>query len=189
MIDRQSLLDFTAEVSARFVAGEIPGPIHLNSDTQIDPLLDIFRDIKRTDWVLGTWRSMYHALLHGVPRDQVMAEVIAGRSMSLHFPYHRFMTSAIVGGMLPIACGLAALGDRVWVFCGDMAAQTGGFHEAEKYAGRNHLPVTFVVEDNGLSTNTPTLGAWGSYKSADPTRRYQYKRTTPHYGVESHAGF
>lgn len=187
---RADLLAFTAEVSERFVAGDIPGPVHLCSDTQIEPLLDLFRDIKRTDYVLGTWRSMYHALLHGVPRERVMAEVFAGRSMSLHFPEHRFMTSAIVGGMLPIACGLAAAGERVWCFVGDMCASTGAFKDAEKYMRRNDLPVTFVVEDNALSTNTPTDAAWGTGLAGGMLpKRYYYKRTTPHYGVATNAGF
>lgn len=190
-MDRAELTTFTAEVSRRFDAGEIHGPVHLNSETQIEPLIKIFHDIKRTDWVLSTWRSTYHALLHGVPPELVMAEIIAGRSMQLHFPEHRFMTSSIMGGMLPIACGLAAGGERVHCFVGDMCASTGAFHDARLFASRNRLPINFVTEDNGLSTNTPTKNAWGPYHGifAYPMQGYDYKRTTPHYGTGNGSGF
>ena len=183
------LTAFTAEVSRRFDAGEIPGPVHLNSDTQIAPLVEIFAGIRRTDWVLSTWRSTYHALLHGVPRERVMAEILAGRSMQLHFPEHRFMSSSIMGGMLPIACGLAAGGERVWCFVGDMCAETGTFSDAFRYAGYQCLDVNFVEEDNGLSTNSPTQDVWGTSTAPFKYRRYPYKRTTPHYGTGSGSGF
>ena len=169
------LIAFEREVAERFDNGEIHGPVHLNSDTQAEPLIAIFRDIKRPDWVLGTWRSHFAALLHGVPRERVMAEILEGRSMMLHFPEHRFMSSAIVGGMLPIACGLAAGGATVWCFVGDMCESTGAFKDASSFSPA----VNFIVEDNGLSTNTPTLEAWPA--AGRRPRRYRYERTTPHY--------
>ena len=182
-MDAEGLIAFEAEVATRFDAGEIHGPVHLNSDTQAAPLVEIFKDIKRTDWVLGTWRCHMHAILHGVPRERVMAEILQGRSMMLHFPEHRFMSSAIMGGMLPIACGLAAAGERVWCFVGDMCASTGAFRDAKRYAFNHNLPVTFIVENNWLSTNTPTNKAW-NYHSPGPKQRenyYEYDRTTNHY--------
>jgi pyruvate dehydrogenase E1 component alpha subunit len=175
-VDRADLIAFKEEVGRRFDAGEIHGPVHLCSETQIEPLIEIFKTIKRTDWVLATWRAHFHALLHGVPREQVMGAILAGRSMMLHFPAHRIMSSAIMGGMLPIACGLAAGGERVWCFVGDMCASTGAFQDAVNFG---HGFLNFIIEDNGLSTNTPTVGAWGTATNAIKT--YVYKRTTNHY--------
>lgn len=177
----EDLIAFEREVAARFDRGEITGPVHLNSDTQAEPLLEIFKGIQRTDYVCSTWRSHWHALLHGVPPEQVMDEILAGRSMMLHFPEHRFMSSAIMGGMLPISCGLAAAGERVWCFVGDMCATTGAYKDALRFAGMQKLPVNFIVEDNGLATNTPTQNAWGSQLEFAQFRRYHYKRTTQHY--------
>jgi len=176
------LIAFEQEVIAAFDTGTVKGPVHCNSDTQAEPLIEIFKDIKRTDWVLGTWRSHFAALLHGVPRERVMAEILAGRSMMLHFPEYRFMSSAIMGGMLPIACGLAAGGERVWCFVGDMCATTGAFADVMNMTRTMNL--TFVIEDNGLSTNTPTANVWG--RKFSPPRSpnliyYEYKRTTNHY--------
>lgn len=188
------LIEFEEEVSRQFDVGAISGPIHLCSPSQAEPLIEIFKEIEPGDWVLSTWRSHWHALLKGVPREQVMGEILNGRSMQLHFPQYNFMTSAIVGGMLPIACGLAAEGNKVWCFVGDMCASTGAFRDAWKYAQGQGLPVTFVVEDNGLSTNSPTRKVWGSplvpkAPNANSITGYQYKRTVSHYGTSKYEPF
>ena len=97
----------------------------------------------------------------------MLKSILAGNSISFQSPKHHIYTSAIVGGILPIAVG-TALGlkynesnRRVWCFIGDMAAESGTFYEALKFSVRNNLPIHFVIEDNGLSTNTPTQEAWG----------------------------
>lgn len=186
-MDAAGLIAFEDKVAAAFESREIRAPIHLVGGNE-DKLIGLFLGIKRTDWVLSTWRSHYHALLHGVPEKRVMDEILAGRSMMLHFPEYRFMTSAIMGGVLPIACGLAAAGERVWCFIGDMAASGGAFHEAVKYASHHELPVTFVVEDNGLSTNTPTRATWGEgWHSV--VMSYKYERTRPHCGSGTYVSF
>ena len=193
----QALIDFEREVALAFEAKKIRGPIHLNSETQARPLIEIFKGIKRTDWVLSTWRSHYHALLHGVPRETLMRDILAGKSMFLHYPEHRFMTSSIVAGLCSIACGLAAGGETVWCFVGDMAASTGTFHDAHEYALGHDLPVKFIIEDNGFSTNTPTREAWGT-KGRDPSwwnhsrkirSTYSYERTQPHCGSGTYVAF
>ena len=178
----QDLIDFEIEIADLFSAGKIGGPVHLSGGNE-KQLIDIFQEIGPEDWVLSTWRSHYHALLKGVPPDLIRREILHGRSMQLHFPEYHFLTSAIVGGILPIACGLAAGGASVWCFVGDMTASTGLYKEATQYALGHNLPVTFVVEDNGLSTNTPTEEAWGLGEGARQTffRRYSYTRAWPHY--------
>lgn len=173
---------FEREVANAFEAKQIAAPIHLSGGNE-EQLLEIFREIEPADWVFSTWRSHYHALLHGVPRELVMAEILAGRSMMLHFPAYRFFTSAIVAGILPIACGVAAAGGRAWCFIGDMAASIGAFHEAEQLARARDLPIRFIIEDNGLATNTPTDAAWGHWPDVkSKTQRYHYARTYPHVG-------
>lgn len=183
----EELISFEAEVAAAFERKEIRGPVHLVGGNERQ-LIDIFQWIQPQDWVLSTWRSHYHALLKGVPRETVMAEIMAGRSMSLHFQKYKFLTSAIVGSVCSIACGLAAAGERVWCFVGDMAATTGQFHEAAEYAKGHNLPVTFIVEDNGLATNTPTAETWGKAVETH-VMRYGYTRTLPHCGVGKYVQF
>lgn len=184
------LVAFEAEVASAFEKGKIKGPVHLSGGNE-EHLIKIFHEVQPGDWVLSTWRSHYHALLKGIPRQVVMDEILAGRSMMLHFPEHRFLTSAIVGGILPIACGLAAGGQKVWCFVGDMAETTGLYCDSLRYAYGHNLPIEMVIEDNGLSTNTPTLEAWGvKYGYRTGVRRYTYKRQWPHYQpLPSQQGF
>ena len=192
-MNKADLIRFEREVADRFERKQIPGPIHLSGGDE-DQLIEIFKDIKPTDWVFSTWRSHYHALLHGIPEDKVMAEIMAGRSMNLMFPEYNFFTSAIVGGILPIAVGTAfafkGYGPKVWCFIGDMTATTGIFHETRTYAARHDLPLMVYVESNGYSTNTPTEEAWGGrfmYRHNVETRCYD--RTYPHCGIGKFVNF
>ena len=176
----EELIAFEADIAREFDAGKIHAPVHLSGGNE-QQLIDIFREVKATDWVCSTWRSHYHALLKGIPPAEVKRQIMAGRSMFISSPEHRFISSAIMGGMLPIACGLAYAGERVWCFVGDMCASIGAFEDAKVYVGCNNLGVEFVIEDNGLSTNTPTVDAWGPIWRAIDPRRYHYERTYPHY--------
>ena len=181
------LIAFEKEVARRFENGEIRAPVHLSGGNEKE-IISIFKEIDDADWIFCTYRCHYAALLHGIPRDWLMAQILAGKSMILSHPGYRFLTSAIVGGMLPIAVGVAAALQRcgeaqqVWVFVGDMAATTGAFHEAVQYADGQDLPIHFIVEDNGFSTDTPTDLAWGQAIRLDSprVRRYVYTRVWPH---------
>ena len=65
------------------------------------------------------------------------------------------------------------------------AIETGIFYEAHKYATNFDLPLTFIVEDNNMSTNTPTDETW-NYKKRDipyGVIYYQYERGFPHHGT------
>lgn len=191
---RESLIAFTDRVAAAFEAKLIRAPVHLCGGNE-DQLIDIFRDVRPGDWVFSTWRSAYHALLKGIPEEWVWNEIVAGRSMYLMSREHRFFCSSIVGGILPIALGMAAgikeegAAGRVWTFVGDMTAETGLFHEFQRFAVGHGLPVTVVVEDNGFSTNTPTERSWGIKKRPLERREYFYRRTRPHVGTGQRVSF
>jgi hypothetical protein len=66
-----------------------------------------------------------------------------------------------------------------------MAFETGGFYEMHKYARNLDLPIVFVVEDNHVSTNTPTIETWGGIKREIPDNViwYEYEKEWPHYGT------
>lgn len=178
---------FETEVGEDFKAKKIRGPIHLSGGNE-EQLIEVFREVDRCDWVFASYRNHYHALLHGIPPAKVLIAIRAGHSMNLSFPEHRFFSSAIVGGMLPIAVGAAAAlkrkhsARRVWCFVGDMAASIGAFHDATHYARGQRLPITFVVEDNGLACDTPTAECWGEGQGGSVIR-YNYQRRYPHVGI------
>lgn len=185
---RKKLIAFEKRVAEEFEKGNVKGPIHLSGGNE-DQLIEVFKNVSRDDWVFSTWRNHYHALLHGIPAKKVMAEIRAGRGMNLTFPERRFYSSAIVGGILPIACGVAAALQRkrskrkVWCFIGDMAATTGICDEVVRYSQGHALPIRIVVEDNGVSTNAPTRLVWGSSDQELYYERYFYQRVYPHYGT------
>lgn len=190
MMSAQRLIAFEERIKQRFERGEIRGPIHLSNGNEAQ-LIEIFRDVKKGDWCFSTWRNHYHALLHGLPEAWVDENIAQGNSMNMNSAAHRFYSSAIVGGCLPIATGVAGGIKRqggtehVWCFVGDMAASGGMFHDCVQYARGFNLPITFVVEDNGKSTTTPTAETWGPGKEPIDlfVTGYQYESAFPHVGL------
>jgi TPP-dependent pyruvate/acetoin dehydrogenase alpha subunit len=190
----QSLRDFETEIANRFNRGEIKAPVHLSDGNEAN-LLSIFQEISEIDWVFCSWRSHYQCLLKGVPAEEVMSAILAGRSISLCFPNHRIFSSAIVGGQVPIALGAAMAekksesGAHVWCFIGDMTAETGVAQTSIRYAETHDLPITFVIEDNGISVLTETRDVWGSQtlrfneRESPKVRVFEYKSKYPHAGA------
>lgn len=181
---REDLIAFEEEIAEIFNAGKIRHPIHLESGNE-DQLLEVFKDIKPEDWVCCTWRSHLKCLLKGVPREELKSAIIRGDSMALCFPKYQVISSPIVGGILPIAVGIAkgiklsGGMEKVHCFLGDMSSLTGIAHECFNY-GRD-LPIRWIIEDNGLSVCTPTQEVWpeGQINSV----KYSYRSKWPHAGA------
>ena len=186
---KEDLLKFEEKIKIIYEAGKIKAPIHLSGNNE-EVLIKIFKKIKKNDWVLSTWRNHYHALLKGIPEKWLEKEIVDGRSMGINNLKYKFYSSAIVGGIIPIALGIAKAlklkksENKVWAFIGDMTFETGGFHECYKYAKNYRLPLKFIVEDNNLITNTPTDIVWGKKnKIPKDIIYYKYKRKYPHHGT------
>jgi TPP-dependent pyruvate/acetoin dehydrogenase alpha subunit len=194
---KESLIAFRDRVAEAFKAKRILAPVHFPGGEE-DQLIAAMADIRPDDWLCVGWRSMYAALLKGCPEEWVFDEILAGRSMYLMSKEHRVVGSSIVGGILPVACGLAmgiarrGGSERVWVVTGDMTATTGLFSEFIRYCAGHGLPVRVVVCDNGYSTNAPTEQVWGT-SSVQGTglqvTRFRYKRTMPHVGLAERVSF
>jgi len=194
LMTAEELIAFEEDIADEFNNAKIRAPIHLyfGNETQ---LIDIFKNVQPDDWVLCSWRSHYQCLLKGVPPAEVKAEIMAGRSISLNFPEHRIVSSAIVTGVIPIAVGIA-MGirrrggtEKVWCFMGEMTAETGVAHECIKYSRNHGLPIHFVVEDNGKSVCTDTRETWAqpvlSFENGDDPMitYYKYETKYPHAGA------
>lgn len=188
---------FEEDIADEFNAGHIRAPVHLYSGNE-ETMLKIFEHVKSQDWVCCSWRSHFQCLLKGVPPAELKAEIMAGRSISLCFPRQRIISSAIVGGTIPIAVGLGmaikrAGGDEtVWCFLGDMTRETGIFHECFNYVTNWGLPVRFIVEDNRKSVCTDTRAVWNNNGPA-PLRLndlvYEYETKWPHAGAGQRVQF
>tara|TARA_B100000029_G_scaffold510410_1_gene601813 strand:+ start:3525 stop:4157 length:633 start_codon:yes stop_codon:yes gene_type:complete len=194
-ISKKDLISFESEIKEKYDNGEISGPIHLSKNNE-DDLINIFQYIDSEDWVYVAWRNHYHALLHGFDREKLMEDIIEGRSMATSSNVNKFYSSAIVGGIIPIALGTAMAikrkGEtrRVWCFIGDMTFETGVFHESYKFATNYKLPLQFVMEDNNLSVHTPTDVAWKlRQKVPEDVVYYKYKNGYPHHGTGAWVNF
>ena len=187
-ITKDNLELFELDIKDEWESGNINAPIHLSGGNE-EELIEMFQSVNPGDYIFSTWRSHYHALLHGIEASWIKEKILGGKSITLINSSYNFITSAIVGGILPIAVGVAQSlknknSDRVvWCFIGDMAFETGDFHISYKYVKNFDLPIKFVVEDNGISTNTPTLETWKKQqKIPNDVIYYKYERIYPHYG-------
>lgn len=183
------LIDFENLIVKHWEDAKIRGPIHLSNGNE-EQLIEIFKRISKNDWVFSTWRSHYHALLKGVCPVWIEEEILKGKSITLCNLDEKFYSSAIVGGTLSIALGVAmgikAKGsdEKVWCFIGDMSFESGIFYEVHKYARNFDLPLYFVVEDNGVSTYTPTAVTWNTKRDIpSDVIHYKYDSKFPHYGT------
>ncbi len=184
---KDDLIAFEESIAESFNNGEIPYPIHLDNGNE-DELIRIFEWINPDDWVFTTWRGHYKALLKGVSQPELRAAIERGESMALRFPEQRVYGSAIVGGTISIALGVALAIkrkgslERVWCFLGDMASHCGIFHESKEYAENFDLPIKWVVEDNKVSVCTNTAQAWGGEIGREGIIHFEYKSKWPHCG-------
>ncbi len=187
--NEEELIHFENKIVETWDSGKIRGPVHLSGGNET-PLIEIFKRISENDWVFSTWRSHYHALLKGISPEWLEKEILEGRSITIVNKDKKFYSSAIVGGILPIAVGVAmsnkrkGINETVWCFVGDMTFETGTFTENYKYSKNFDLPIKFVVEDNEVSTNTPTIETWNNKTEVpDDVIWYKYKKQWPHYGT------
>jgi pyruvate dehydrogenase E1 component alpha subunit len=186
---KDDLINFEELIVTHWGNAKIRGPIHLSNGNE-EQLNEIFKRIKTSDWVFSTWRSHYHALLKDVSPVWIEEEILKGKSITLCNIDEKLYSSAIVGGTLSIALGVAmgikANGgdDKVFVFVGDMSFESGIFYEVHKYARNFDLPIVFIVEDNDVSTYTPTEATWNKKREIpSDVIYYTYKSKFPHYGT------
>ena len=194
----KDLISFEEEIAESFNNAEIRAPIHLYNGNE-EKIIDIFKNVKKEDYVFCTWRSHYQCLLKGVPKDRLKKDILAGKSITLCYPEYNIFSSAIVTGSISIANGralaekLKGSSSHVWCFVGEMSSETGAFHENVKYSTAHNLPITWVIEDNGKSVCTDTRETWNmknlSYEEFDLLNSrgnviyYKYDTKYPHAGA------
>jgi len=196
----KDLIHFEDNIAKLFNEAKIKSPIHLYSGNE-KFLIRFFKKIKKNDWIFCSWRSHYQCLLKGVPANKIKNEIIKGKSIYLCFLDYKIYSSAIVGGSLPIALGLALSlkrkksKNKVYCFIGDMTSETGIAHECIKYSRNKNLPIHFIVEDNRKSVCTDTRKVWSNNKltyenvSDKFVTYYKYKLKYPHSGAGQRVEF
>ena len=186
---KEELIAFEDRIGDLYMDNQLPFLFHLSGGNE-EQLIDIFKGIKEGDYVISNHRNHYHALLHGIPPEELEQKIKDGRSMFVYDRERNFFLSAIIGGTPAIAAGVAwalkrkGSDQRVWCFVGDGTEDNGHLAEAVRYVDGFDLPCTFVIESNDRSCEATNEDRWG--KTAHPdwnspnVIRYQYTCTYPH---------
>jgi TPP-dependent pyruvate/acetoin dehydrogenase alpha subunit len=158
------------EIASRYREGKMRTPTHL-SIGQESVAVGTCLALPYGSQVFSNHRCHAHYLAQGGNVDRMIAELYGkkdgcaggwGGSMHLVDESVGFMgTSAIVGSCVPVAVGaaIAIKNSRKsgisCAFMGDAGIETGQVYESVHLAGLWSLPILFVMEDNGLATQTP----------------------------------
>jgi pyruvate dehydrogenase E1 component alpha subunit len=161
--------EFEESCAEQYTKGHITGFLHLYSGQEA-VAVGATAALHKDDYILSAYREHAQAIVRGADPKRVMAELFGkatglckgkGGSMHLFSPEISFMGGyAIVGGQLPIACGLAFSAkyrqeDRITAcFFGDGAVNQGTFHESLNWAKLWELPVLFICENNFYGIGT-----------------------------------
>ncbi|MDJ0338485.1 pyruvate dehydrogenase (acetyl-transferring) E1 component subunit alpha [Cryobacterium sp. PH31-O1] len=172
--ERMSLVRaFELRSSEMYARAKIGGYCHLNLGEEAT-VVGLMAAIETRDYLFTGYRDHGYALLRGLSPERVMAELFGkstgisgGRGGSMHLfdsESRLFGGYGIVGGQIPPATGVA-LGltyqqkpgpDAAAVMCllGDGTTNIGAFHESLNLAGLWHLPIVYVIVNNGLGMGT-----------------------------------
>jgi len=152
-----------------FSEGRLNGPVHtcLGQEACAGGVVNALQTEK--DVVFSNHRGHGHFLAYCDDVDGLVAElmgrrtgVCAGVGGSQHLHQKNFYSNGILGGIAPVATGMAfaekaKLSDSVVaVFLGDGAFGEGVVYEAFNIAALWKLPILFVGELNGYAQSTPT---------------------------------
>jgi len=179
------------EIAALWNAGELPYLTHLegSKDGKYERFMcDFFHSsVRPTDWVVASHRCHFAYTLHG--GIDLVEQVKRGRSMFLY--REKFLNSAIVAGVAPIAVGMALSiqqrggSERVFAFGGDGCEDHGHWMESVVYSWQKNLPLTWVITDNDSSCGVSKEKRRGSSLDIPwPPNviRVQYEPKYPHAG-------
>ncbi|HEY3364674.1 MAG TPA: thiamine pyrophosphate-dependent dehydrogenase E1 component subunit alpha [Symbiobacteriaceae bacterium] len=161
---------FEEKVQELFLAGEIPGFVHLYLGEEAIAT-GVCSALRVDDYITSTHRGHGHTIAKGARMDRMMAELFGrrtgyckGKGGSMHiadFSIGMLGANGVVGGGFNIATGAGLSAklrktDQVAVcFFGDGASNRGTFHEAMNMASSWKLPVIFVCENNQWASTTP----------------------------------
>ena len=170
LVYRQMLLIrlFEEMVLEQFSRGVFSGTTHTSLGQEANAA-GIISQLAEEDIVVSNHRCHGHFLAYGGDPAALFAEmmgkpsgVCGGVGGSQHLHWKNFYSNGILGGMMPVAVGMALAEKRlgsqavVTAFLGDGAVSEGAVYEAINMASLWGAPVLFVVENNHIAQTTPT---------------------------------
>ncbi len=178
---------FEQTVEEHFLAGEIPGFVHLYIGEEAIAT-GVCANLTPDDYIASTHRGHGHSIAKGADVSRMMAEIFGrktgyckGKGGSMHiadFSVGMLGANGVVGGSFSIATGAALAAKmleqkRVAVaFFGDGASNRGTFHESANLASTWKLPVIFLCENNQYASTTPYRSSTSVEDIADRARGY-----------------
>lgn len=166
----RTIREFEERVHVEFASGEIPGFVHLYAGEEAIAA-GVCAHLAPDDFVASTHRGHGHAIAKGCNVKAMMAEIYGKRSGLCHgkggsmhiadLSQGMLGANGIVGGGPPLVCGVGLTArvkrtSNVGVsFTGDGGSNQGTFLESLNLASAWHLPVVFVIENNGYAESTP----------------------------------
>lgn len=162
---------FEEQVTELFMAGEIPGFVHVYTGEEAVGV-GVCEYLTKEDYITSTHRGHGHCISKGAEVAPMMAEIFGketgfckGKGGSMHiadFSIGMMGANGVVGGGYNLAVG-AALASKMQkngriavCFFGDGASNRGTFHEGINMASAWKLPVIFVCENNEWASTTST---------------------------------
>lgn len=150
-----------------FSEGKLFGTVHTGVGQEFVGV-SVSRSLRPEDMVFSNHRCHGHFLAYcGNVRGligEIMGRTIGvcgGRGGSQHLQQDRFFSNGILGGTVPVSCGLA-LGQKLRktggiavVYHGDGSLGEGVVYESMNIASKWDLPILFVCENNGIAQSTP----------------------------------
>jgi TPP-dependent pyruvate/acetoin dehydrogenase alpha subunit len=127
----------------------------------------VLSNIQNNDIVFSTHRCHGHFLAYGGEPHALFAElmgrvtgVCGGRGGSQHLHWKNFYSNGILGGIIPIATGMALAekykhsGSVTIAFLGDGTLGEGVIYEAFNMASLWKAPILYVLENNHIAQTT-----------------------------------
>lgn len=126
--------------------------------------------LEPADMVIASYREHVHAIVKGMPPEEVMAELygkaggsVGGKGGSMHFfdaALQFYGGHGIVGGQIGVGTGMAYAakykesGQATLCFFGEAAVNQGIFHESLNMAQLWKLPIIYICENNQYGMGT-----------------------------------
>ena len=181
----EGLRSFVDKIAEHHDAGRLPFALHLPGGNE-EQLIDIFAGINEGDYVLSTQKHVPCTSAWS-SSEEVEQKILSGRGMFMFDRERNFYVSAIIGGPVAIAVGIAWALKRgfysgVYCFLGDGTEDTGHFAEAVRYVDGFDLPCTFIIEETAWQWKhlRNVVGALIKTYNGCLCHRYHYTKSRPH---------
>ena len=158
-------------------SGAFRGHFHVSIGQESGAVAACWR-LRTDDYLFTTHRNHAHLLARGADPARIFAEILGrsdgyngGRGGTLHVAAPELnvpVTSALVGGSIPISAGAALAlsrrpGDAIVVsLFGDAALEEGAFYESVNLAVLWSLPILFVCDNNSIAHEKRKPGQYPS---------------------------